>query len=270
MGTGARSTAGDTTGEQDAFAIPTGVWHEEVALDGGVRLLLRQIRPADRDRLVAGLRRLSPESRHLRFHADIEELTARQLDYLTDVDHVDHEAIVALDPDRPEVPGVGVARYIRDPYERHVAEAAVTVADEYHSRGVGTLLIGALARRASAQGVGVFRNYVLASNTAMLGVFDNLGATRELERPGLWRVDLPVPRRRADLPNSPAGRVFHASAAGRFRLFSLLPPVLGGWPRRRPLSGPGAGSIEFDVSAELLDRWLADRDSRAPTWPAGG
>ncbi|MFO7970824.1 MAG: hypothetical protein R6U40_03640, partial [Desulfobacterales bacterium] len=39
--------------------------------------------------------------------------------------HVEHEAIVALDLTRPDVPGIGVARYIRDAFERHVAEAAI-------------------------------------------------------------------------------------------------------------------------------------------------
>jgi GNAT superfamily N-acetyltransferase len=217
---------------------------------------------------VEGLRRLSPRSRYLRFHADVEHLTDRQADYLTRVDHVEHEAIVALDLTRPEVPGIGVARYIRDPFERPVAEAAVTVADEYQGQGAGTLLLGALAVRARRQGIEVFRNYVLASNQPMLDVFDGLGAIREQETDRLWRVDLPLPERASDLPDSPAGRAFMAAAKEGFRLSSLLPPV---WSRLtfRSVGEDVATGIadEFGALDDELDGWLADREHRYPRWP---
>ncbi|MGZ4247911.1 MAG: hypothetical protein ACXVUE_06340 [Solirubrobacteraceae bacterium] len=41
--------------------------------------------------------RLSPESRYRRFLAAMPELTEEMVGYLTEVDHHDHEAIVALD-----------------------------------------------------------------------------------------------------------------------------------------------------------------------------
>ncbi len=259
-----------TTAEQplDPMVLAPGEWGTEAELRDGRPILLRQIRPEDRDRLAEGLRRLSPTSRYLRFHADVEELSDRQLDYLTRVDHVDHEAIVALDLEQPEIPGIGVARYIRDPFERHVAEAAVTVADEYHGLGAGTLLLGVLASRARAQGIEVFRNYVLASNHAMLEVFDALGGIRERENQALWRVDLPLPQRPGDLPDSPAGRAFLAAAKQGFALSSLVPPV---WSRFsfRGIGKDASESIASEL-AELrgeLDQWLADREQRYPRWP---
>jgi GNAT superfamily N-acetyltransferase len=212
---------------QDPAAVLEGAWHREVELRDGSKVLLRQIRPEDRDRLAEGLRRLSPASRYLRFQRVVEELTDAELTELSDVDHVDHEAIVAIDLAHVERPGVGVARYRREPYEPEFAEAAVTVADEYHGQGAGTLLLGALSARARENGVRVFRNYVMAGNTAMLEVFDHLGATRELEDSGMWRVDLPLPEGDQDLPDSPAGRAFLAAARGRRRLSSLFPPIWG-------------------------------------------
>jgi GNAT superfamily N-acetyltransferase len=252
----------------DPLVLAPGEWGTEAELRDGRAILLRQIRPEDRDRLAEGLRRLSPGSRYLRFHADVDQLSERQLDYLTRVDHAEHEAIVALDLAAPEVPGIGVARYIRDPFERHVAEAAVTVADEYHGLGAGTLLLGVLAARARSQGIEVFRNYVLAGNEAMLEVFDALGAIRERENERLWRVDLPLPARPGDLPDSPAGRAFMTAAKQGFALSSVLPPV---WSRLsfRGIGRDAAESIATEL-AELrgeLDQWLADREHRYPRWP---
>jgi GNAT superfamily N-acetyltransferase len=218
----------------DPYHVVGGGWSREVKLRDGTRVLLRQIRAEDRPLLVEGLERLSPASRYLRFHRVVEELTEKELDELTVIDHVDHEAIVALDRSRPDHPGFGVARYLREPYEPEVAEAAVTVLDEYHGQGAGTLLLGALASRALENGVRVFRNYVLDGNDAMLEVFDHLGATRELDA-GMWRVDLPLPEHEDDLPDSPAGRAFLAAARGRRRLSSLFPPIWG----RREAHGEG-------------------------------
>jgi RimJ/RimL family protein N-acetyltransferase len=260
----------------DPFHVEEGAWHRELSLRDGSRVLLRQIRPDDRDRLAEGLRRLSPASRYLRFHRVIDHLTDEQLDELTIIDHVDHEAIIALDRDHPERPGVGVARYIREPYEPKVAEAAITVADEYQGQGAGTLLLGALAARARENEVRVFRNYVLDGNHAMLEVFDHLGATRELEATGLWRVDLPLPEDEHDLPDSAAGRAFLEAARGQRRLVSLFPPIWGHGRRRRrhdPEQTPG-GSEEQVQDAEPdgdeearelraeLENWLSHRERR--------
>jgi GNAT superfamily N-acetyltransferase len=253
-----------------------GEWSRRTELRDGAPVLLRQIRPEDRNRLAEGMRQLSPASRYLRFHEVLESLSEEQLDYLTDVDHVDHEAIVAIDVSKPEVPGIGVARYIREPNEPTVAEAAVTVADVYQATGAGTQLLGALAARARDNGIEVFRNYVLDGNTQMLEVFDHLGAERQLETDGLWRVDLAVPEQEAQLPDSPAGRAFVEIARGQRRLASLFPPVWSRFKRARRDATPDASSdspdtepdaitaseAEFDTLREELDDWLRDRDDR--------
>lgn len=243
------------------YRAAPGEWSRTVQLRDGTPMLLRPLRAEDRWRLVEGLKRLSPASRYLRFHADIDELSDEQLTYLTDIDHVDHEAIVGLDLDRRDRPGVGVARYIREPYEPTVAEAAITVADEYHGLGAGTVLLGALANRARSNGVEVFRSYVLASNTGMLEVFDHLGAHRELESSGLWRVDLPVPEDEADVPRSAAGRAFLQAARDERRLASLFPPI---WSRlRRPRRDPGHGGGQAPADTPSVRRGPGDGDELA-------
>jgi RimJ/RimL family protein N-acetyltransferase len=255
----------------DTEVVVPGGWQRLATLRDGTAVLLRQIRPQDRDRLAAGLRALTPESRYLRFHQDLTDLTSAQLAYLTEVDHVDHEAIVAVDLDREDHPGIGVARFIRDPYEREVAEALVTVADGYQGRGAATLLLGALAARAREEDIEVFRHYVLTRNETMLQLLDHLGATRELATDGLWRVDLELPKRASDLPDSPAGRAFMATEKERFRVVDLLRPVLRALASGAETSHLGhLGTLdEPDAGGDELTRWLADREQRASTWPAG-
>lgn len=254
---GASADARTGPGAIDRFHVEPGDWSREVTLRDGSPVLLRQIRPADGDQLAEGLARLSPASRYLRFQRVIDRFSDQQLRYLTEVDHHDHEAIIALDRRHPERPGVGVARYIREPYETAVAEAAITVADEYHGQGAGTLLLGALAARARDAGIEVFRSYVLDGNHAMLEVFDHLGAARELETNGLWRVDLEVPGGPSDIPRSGAGRAFLEAAREDRHLVSLLPPI---WSRRRGRRTDAlrhetvdGGTLDEDDATELFE-----------------
>lgn len=99
------------------------------------------------------------------------------LRYLTEVDHRDHEALVALADDH----GVGVARFVRtkDP---EVAEAAVTVVDDWQGKGLGTALLELLARRARQEGIHRFSAVVLAQNQDMLDVLRGLGPLRVINR----------------------------------------------------------------------------------------
>src|SRR3954470_1476559 len=94
-------------------------------LADGSRIVMRPIEPGDRPLLVDGLARLSERSRRQRFLGPRDTFTSGELDYLVDVDHHDHEALVALDLSTGAL--VGVARYVR--LEARRAELALTVAD---------------------------------------------------------------------------------------------------------------------------------------------
>ena len=64
-----------------------------VMLRSGDQVLVRPIRPGDKEGLLDGFRRLTPESRYRRFFSPVPELSVRQLGYLTEVDHRTHEAL---------------------------------------------------------------------------------------------------------------------------------------------------------------------------------
>jgi RimJ/RimL family protein N-acetyltransferase len=231
-------------------------------LPDGTHVLVRPIRPEDKDRLHAGFHELTPQSRYFRFHAPVEELDDALLRYLTEIDYIDHMAWVAVDLDTPGTPGMGVARYIRLPHEPSVAEVAVTVVDRYQGRGLGTLLLGMLTASALANGITTFRNYVLADNAAMLGLLDQLGAVRQELESGVYRVDLPLPEDPQDLPDTPRGRVLTEIARGNVPPFCLFFPFswirrLGSMPEHRLAAPVSTAGREAPMLREHLDQVLA-------------
>ena len=134
---------------------------------------LRRIRPDDKDRLVAGLGRLSKRSVYQRFLAPKPRLTTSELRYLTEVDFIDHYALVAVLGQRPEVV-VAVGRWVRDGEHPDRAEVAVVVADDLQGRGVGTTLGTALADAAVRRDITRFTATMLPDNNAAHRLFARL------------------------------------------------------------------------------------------------
>jgi RimJ/RimL family protein N-acetyltransferase len=141
-------------------------------------LLIRPIRPDDKDALVAGLGRLSDRSVYQRFLSPKPKLTASELKYLTEVDFVDHYALVAVLARRPDVI-VGVGRWVREAEDPRAAEVAIVVADDLQGRGVGTTLGRWLARTAVQGDVMRFTATMLPSNLAAHRLFAKI--THQLE-----------------------------------------------------------------------------------------
>ena len=198
----------------------------EVSLRDGTRVRLRPILPDDKARLIDGFRRLSPESRYRRFMAPIEELSEDQLRFLTEIDYVDHFAWLALDLDTEGIPGIGVSRYVRVPEEPDVAETAVTVVDDYHGRGLGTLMLEALGAVALENGITRFRGYALEENRPLREVLEAMGASTAHDSPGLLRVEVDLPARAEGLKGSPLAEVLRVVARGDGPVF-LRPGRLG-------------------------------------------
>ena len=148
---------------------------DTVTLRDRTEMLVRPIRPADKPALVRGFERLSDESVYQRFLSPMPELRPMDLVYLTEVDHHDHEALIAFD-DHGEA--VGVARYVRSTADPQRAEFAVTVVDAWQRRGVATELLRRLTARAKQEGVKTFTALLLAENYEMRGLLEKLGGFR--------------------------------------------------------------------------------------------
>ena len=170
---------------------------ESVRLDDGTAIIVRPVREDDKYRLAALTDSLSDESRSRRYLAPKGHLTEAELEYFTEIDHRDHEALVALDG--PAGKAIGVARYIRHPTDARSAEAAVVVSDRWQRRGVARALLGRLAALARANGVRRFTGVLLSHNTATLNLLKQLGDPRVTHDGGgtvAVNVELPRARRR--------------------------------------------------------------------------
>jgi RimJ/RimL family protein N-acetyltransferase len=174
----------------------------------GSRIVIRALEPDDKPLLVEGLDRMGEESRYRRFLSPKPSFTSAELAYLTEVDHHDHEALIAHDSDGEPL---GVARYVRgaDP-ER--AEVAVAVVDDWQGRGVATELLDRLVDRARDEGVRVFTATTMHDNRDALGLMESLGETRRVG-PVSTTLDLEI-----DLPRRGMGTrlrdVLREAAAG--------------------------------------------------------
>jgi GNAT superfamily N-acetyltransferase len=143
--------------------------------DGFPSLLLRPIAPSDKDALVAGLGRLSERSVYQRFLSPKPRLTSSELRYLTEVDMVDHYALVAVLAEAPDVM-VGVGRWVRSVDDPADAEIAIVIADDLQGRGVGTRLGDALAEAARERGIERFTASMLPTNAAAHRLFEKISS----------------------------------------------------------------------------------------------
>jgi GNAT superfamily N-acetyltransferase len=137
-------------------------------------VLIRPIRPDDGEQLSASHARLSAESRYRRFLSAKPALTGADVQYLVDVDGIDHIALVATQPWLPDEPIVAVARCIRLPDRPDTGEMAIVVADSLQRQGVGTRLVSQLAELAVAQGIIRFRAMMLSENLGIQRLLTSL------------------------------------------------------------------------------------------------
>jgi GNAT superfamily N-acetyltransferase len=163
----------------------------QMTLADGARLRVRPIVTADRQPLADAFDRLSDRSRHQRFLAPKQRLSARELDYLTDVDHVTHEALVAIDETSGEI--VGVGRYATGGAEGAVADMALVVVDDWQRRGIGRGLAQRLVERACANGIERLNGTALADNVRVRALLERLGFRVGAVSNGVVEVALDVP-----------------------------------------------------------------------------
>jgi GNAT superfamily N-acetyltransferase len=143
-------------------------YREILVLNDNSRIIIRPIKPSDRQKLLEAFRRLSPESLYRRCFSLKKELSAGELNFFTDVDGIDHFALVAvlLDPDdhESEGEGIGGARFIRLADDADVAEVAFLVSDDWQHKGIGRVLLQRLIAAARERGIARMRCYLLAEN----------------------------------------------------------------------------------------------------------
>jgi len=137
-------------------------------------ITIRPLRNGDATTVLTLFGRLGERSRASRFCGAKPRLTDAELDLLSRVDANRHVLDPYLGGDaRP----AGIARLVRD---GRSAEIALSVADELRGRGVGTVLLEALAADARAAGITSFVATVCGDNPSMLGILRKLSTSLDV------------------------------------------------------------------------------------------
>jgi RimJ/RimL family protein N-acetyltransferase len=172
-----------------------------LTLKNGTRVRIRPVEPGDKPRLQRALGRLSRESARRRFLAAKPVLSAGELRYLTEIDGVEHLALLAVLADDPDQV-VGVARCVRLEPGGEMAEFAIVVGDGLQGEGLGTVLAAALADAACRVGIRRFSATTLADNEAVQRLLETLAARLEQRSQSGGVVELV-----AELPDCASSRL---------------------------------------------------------------
>jgi len=175
-----------------------------VILRNGAQLVVREIRPQDKDALHDAFRLLSDESRYTRLMASMKDLPEAMLESATHPVPVQQFVLVAAMDDSEGSALVGGARYAAAPGS-DTCEFAVTVIDGWHGLGLAKLLMQTLIHAARVAGYRTMEGFVLASNRGMRGLAHRLGFT-DTVCPDDWNLRVVVLDLTGEAGPAPAGR----------------------------------------------------------------
>jgi RimJ/RimL family protein N-acetyltransferase len=161
------------------------------ALRDGRRVEIRALRSGDSAGLIEAVNRTSVESVRRRFFSAKRHFSEQEIDFFSNIDFVNHVALVVIAEEGGEPHIVGGGRYIVvDPGR---AEIAFALVDEYQGQGLGAALMRHLAALARDAGLEEFIAEVLPENLAMLKVFQKSGLNPATKRAaGAIHVRLPL------------------------------------------------------------------------------
>ncbi len=168
-------------------------------LADGTTIEIRAARPGDFDAVRDMHIKMSPDNLYLRFFSFSSIAAEREARRICREPAPDHAALLAvLDG---EV--VGCSSYECADDGSRSAEVAMAVADEMHSRGVGTLLLEHLISLARSRAVHAFTAETLVENALMLQVFADAGLpVHRTLSDGVYDFTFPLP---ADESNAALG-----------------------------------------------------------------
>jgi RimJ/RimL family protein N-acetyltransferase len=149
-------------------------WTSTAQTRDGRSILIRPLRPDDREREVEFINSLSELSRYLRLWTPLKFLPPHLLDQLMDIDYDRRVALVATVQRASAERIVGIVRYgVTD--QPDTAELGVTVTDAWQGCGVGRLLVIELIRFARWRGLRRLMGVVLAENRGMIALAHSVG-----------------------------------------------------------------------------------------------
>jgi acetate---CoA ligase (ADP-forming) len=150
---------------------PVALAEATVVLRDGSTVTVRPLSAADEAALARFYRKLSEESRYMRFFSpsiDFDHAAHR----FAEVEPGSRYGIVALAGADGAI--VAHAAFFRTSPGR--AEVALAVADRYQNRGLGTILLGQVAEAADRAGLGMLEGVVHPANRRMLDLLQEIGS----------------------------------------------------------------------------------------------
>ncbi len=140
-------------------------------------ITIRELSRADANEIIDFFEGLPADDRFFRFFRPMPVYPPSMLDFLVDIDGVDHMAVGAYDGQRC----LGVARCVRQTDRPDTAEVAVSVAAEARRCGLARRMLDALSPVAAEQEVDRFEINVHPENRKAVKLFRSLGFATAFE-----------------------------------------------------------------------------------------
>ncbi len=148
---------------------------DRLRLGAGLALDIRPLTGADAAALQAHVRGLSARSRHNRYLGGVNELARAEIDRLLGGAGGTVFPLVADVLDGPCRIMVGEAVYAID-HAAGTAEFALSVAEDWQGRGIGTALLDSIACRSVEMGARLLHGETMRGNDPMLALAGKVGA----------------------------------------------------------------------------------------------
>jgi acyl-CoA hydrolase/RimJ/RimL family protein N-acetyltransferase len=164
----------------------------EHTFKGNLRVRFRAIRPSDEEEMRRLFYRFSDQAVYYRYFSPLKTMPHSRMQQYANIDYRSALSVVALVGPRGQGRIIAEARYVLVP-ERAWAEVAFVVDGDYEGLGIATYLYRMLMRLARQRGVRGFVADVLASNKAMMKVFEKGGVPVQarLEQ-GVYALKIPL------------------------------------------------------------------------------
>ena len=138
---------------------------------GGVEVRFRAIKSSDEEEMRRLFYRFSDEAVYYRYFSPVQTMPHAKMQTYVNIDYSQVMSIVGLIGDPGQSRIIAEARFVKSQLHPY-AEIAFIVDEEYQSSGIATYLYRLLTRLAQERGIQGFTADVLATNKAMMKVFE--------------------------------------------------------------------------------------------------
>jgi N-acetylglutamate synthase-like GNAT family acetyltransferase len=162
-----------------------------VTLCTGEKVLIRPLKAADAALYPDFLKDVTPEDLRLRFFASMRTIAPELIDKLVHYDPATAMAFIAIEEASGRM--LGVVRLHNDGSGEH-GEFAILTRSHMKGHGLGWLMMKHMIACAKAAGLKTVRGQILAENTTMLQMCDELGfhSSDDPDERGVKFVELPL------------------------------------------------------------------------------